>query len=38
MIAVEPTTASFPATLQNHGLALRRGTTEILKVDTGIGV
>jgi len=38
MIAVEPTTASFLATLQNHGLALRLGTTEILQVDKGIRV
>lgn len=35
MIAVEPATTSFPATLQNHGLTLRRGTTEILQINTG---
>ena len=35
MIAVEPTTTSFPATLRNHGLTLSRGRTEILQINTG---
>jgi len=36
MIAAESETiASFPAALQRYGLTLRRGTTEILQINTG---
>lgn len=33
--AESETIASFPATLQRHGLTLRRGATEILQINTG---
>ncbi len=35
IVAESEITASFPATLQRHGLTLRRGATEILQINTG---